>query len=346
MKQHTWRVGEKIAGKRLDQCVLAELEFRYSRTQIQRWLAAGVVRLNGAVVPAHRRVKAGETVVVDLAAAEATRPVRTLMPEPLPLDIVCEDADILVVNKPAGLVTHPAPGNWSGTLMNAVLWHLQQQRSSVVQRPAAAHGVSSGVRRQTQDVTPFDAARRRTQDDTLRPGLIHRLDKDTSGLLLIAKTERAHAALAKQLKALTIQRTYVACVEGSVEFDEGTVDAPLGRHLSDRKRMSVRYLGGRSAVTHYRVLRRVAASSLGPYTVVECRLETGRTHQIRVHMAHLGHPVLGDATYGTTTRGKLPRHYLHAIRLSFQHPITGERVEFHAPAPDDMARFVEERSHG
>ena len=301
-----------MIGKRLDQCVLAELQFRYSRAQIQRWLAAGFVRVQGAVVPAHRRVHAGETIRVDVAAARAAQPVRTLAPEAIPLDVIYEDADVLVVNKPAGLVTHPAPGHWSGTLVNAVLGHLERS-GATLPAPAGAE---------------------------FRPGIVHRLDKDTSGLLLVAKTDRAHLALAKQLKARTMRRTYLACVEGLVALDEGTVDVPIGRHLTDRKRMTVRHLGGRHAVTHYRVLRRAPAAALGPYTVVECRLETGRTHQIRVHMAHLGHPVLGDLTYGKASRAHIPRQLLHAARLTLQHPVSGATLTLEAPAPPEMAPFL------
>lgn len=316
MTQHMWTVGSAQAGKRLDQCVLEELRFRYSRTQIQRWLTAGCVQVNGRITLAHRRVTAGDTVVVDMAKAQALQPVRTLTPEPIPLDVVHEDADLLVVNKPAGLVTHPAPGHWSGTLVNAMLWHLQKSMGSDPQLWS----------------DPI----------SMRPGIVHRLDKDTSGLLIIAKTDRAHHALAKQLKARRIQRTYLACVAGLLEHDEGTINVPVGRHLTDRKRMSVRHLGGKPAVTHYRVIRRVRSSTAGPYTVIECRLETGRTHQIRLHLAHLGHPVLGDATYGTRPQAaQFSRHLLHAARLACEHPVSGERLMLEAPVPADMVSWVE-----
>jgi 23S rRNA pseudouridine1911/1915/1917 synthase len=224
-----------------------------------------------------------------------------LQPEPIPLDIVLEDADLLVVNKPAGLTVHPAPGHPSGTLVNALL--------SAVRDLAGIGG-------------------------ELRPGIVHRLDKDTSGLLVVAKSDAAHRALAAQFKAHTAQRTYLAVVRGRLRRDEGTIAAALGRHPVRRTRIAV-VARGRHAVTHYTVLERFRDA-----TLVACRLETGRTHQIRVHLAHAGHPLLGDPVYGRARAPEIGRQALHAARLEFTHPRTGRRVTCTAPVPEDMARLL------
>ena len=224
-----------------------------------------------------------------------------LRPEAIPLEIVLEDADLLVVNKPAGLTVHPAPGHPSGTLVNALL--------SAVPDLAGIGG-------------------------TVRPGIVHRLDKDTSGLLVVAKSDEAHRALAAQFKAHTAQRTYLAVVRGRMPRDEGTITAALGRHPAHRKRFAV-VPRGRAAVTHYAVLERFRAA-----TLVACRLETGRTHQIRVHLAHSGHPLVGDPVYGRARAPEIARQALHAARLEFMHPRTGRRVTCTAPLPEDMARLL------
>ncbi|MBI2495315.1 MAG: RluA family pseudouridine synthase, partial [Candidatus Omnitrophica bacterium] len=281
---------------------------------------------------------------------------------------------LLVVNKPPGMVTHPAPGHWEGTLVNAVLWHLRQARGSRLEAPGAAEG--SRLKAQGNSLQPRTLNLERFSDQPpasslerplARAGIVHRLDKDTSGLLMVAKTPQVHTALSKQLKARLIRRRYLALVEGHLPLESGTINAPIGRHQTHRKVMTVRHLGGRSAVTHYRVLRRFDGSrleavgsrevtvpralSLEPRaffcTLIEVSLETGRTHQIRVHMAHLGHPILGDPTYGRHPAGfwqslGVNRQLLHAHRLSFQHPVSGRPLTISAPAPEDLARWVGE----
>jgi RluA family pseudouridine synthase len=251
---------------------------------------AGLIRL-------HMRARAGQRVRVELPPPAPTG----LVPEAIPLDVVYEDADLLVVNKPAGLTVHPAPGHPSGTLANALVARVGHLPGS---------------------------------QDALRPGIVHRLDKDTSGLLVVAKTEDAHRSLAAQLRARTVTRTYLALVRGRIERDEGTVRAPVGRHPSHRTRQAVT-ARGRPAATHYAVLERFADA-----TLVACRLETGRTHQIRVHMAHIGHPILGDPVYGRAPASGLHRQALHAARLEFTHPATGLRLVCSAPLPDDIVGIL------
>ncbi len=224
-----------------------------------------------------------------------------LHPEAIPLDVVYEDADLLVVNKPAGMTVHPSPGHSSGTLVNAVL-------ARVPDLP----GIGG----------------------TLRPGIVHRLDKGTSGLLVVAKSDEAQRSLASQLKAHTVVRTYLAIVRGRVRRDAGMISAPVGRHPVHRKRIAVTPRG-REAVTHYTALERFPAA-----TLVACRLETGRTHQIRVHMTHIGHPVLGDPVYGRTRVPEMQRQALHAARLEFTHPRTGRRLTCTAPIPEDFTRLL------
>jgi 23S rRNA pseudouridine1911/1915/1917 synthase len=244
------------------------------------------------------RLRAGQRVQV---LAPATDPL-AVDPEPLPLDVVYEDADVLIVNKPAGLAVHPAPGHPRGTLVNAVL--------------ARVPGLPSS-------------------GGALRPGIVHRLDKDTSGLLVIGKTVDAYRRLTAQLRARTIVRQYLVIVRGTVLDDRGSIVAPVGRDPHHRTRMAV-IPHGRPAVTHYRVRERFAGA-----TLLECRLETGRTHQIRVHLLHLGHPVLGDPVYGRVRVPEMRRQALHAARLEFAHPRTGERLAFTAPPPDDVAALLE-----
>jgi 23S rRNA pseudouridine1911/1915/1917 synthase len=266
-------------------------------------------------------------------------------PQDIPLDVVHEDADVLVVNKPAGLVTHPAPGHWDGTLVNAILWHLQQTGPSA--------GRSDTGRLRDHGSAASAAEPRRALP---RAGIVHRLDKDTSGLLLVAKTETAHHLLSKQLKSRAMHRRYLAVVEGQLSLDTGTVSAAIGRHHVHRKEMAVRHVGGRVAVTHYRALARsivqgpAPADGAGkrvalPCTLVEVSLETGRTHQIRVHMAHLGHPVVGDLTYGRHPAEfwasiGVHRQLLHAYALQCVHPATRKPIQFRAPLPEDFRRWV------
>ena len=332
-------VGRSEAGERLDQYLLRHLPLSVSRGMIQRSILEGAVTVSERPVKAHRRVRAGEVVIarchwlpaplsaVPSGTGRAGATPRYPAAQPIPLDVVYEDAALLVINKPAGLVTHPAPGHWDGTLVNAVLWHLQEGEGSRVHR-----------------VLP-------------RAGIVHRLDKGTSGLLLVAKTEPARFHLSKQLKDRTISRRYLALVEGEVALDQGTIRASIGRHQRHRKRMTVRHLGGRTAVSHYRVLKRFrpqdaakgtvtkGESPLCHYTLLEVSLETGRTHQVRVHVAHLGHPVVGDATYGSRTAGfwaalGISRPLLHAFHLTLRHPTTNQPLTFTVPPPHDMLQWA------
>ena len=304
-------IGVAETGLRLDRYLARRLPAAVSRAMIQRSIRDGRVTVGDRSAKPNQKLRTGSVIVARFDQLGARSRGITLAPQAIPLDVVHEDAELLVVNKPAGLVTHPAPGHWDGTLVNAVLWHLGQR----------ADGVP-------------------------RAGIVHRLDKDTSGLLLVAKTEAAHAALSRQLKARAIRRRYLALVEGHLPLDAGTVDAPIGRHATHRKEMTVRHLGGRAAVTHYRVMRRFSAEGpAAPCTLVEVSLETGRTHQIRVHMAHLGHPVVGDTTYGRHPasfwrEAGVDRQLLHAYHLSLTHPRTGRRLTLTAPAPDDIVQWT------
>jgi 23S rRNA pseudouridine1911/1915/1917 synthase len=302
------RITVDRAGARLDALVAAAFP-DLSRTRVAQLLAAGHVRLNGALPKKSERPAVGAVIEVDVPSPEPTH----VAAEPIPLTIVYQDADLVVVDKPAGLVTHPAPGHRSGTLVNALLHHV---------------GDLSGI------------------GGVLRPGIVHRLDRDTSGLLLVAKHDAAHRALSDALRRREVRRRYIAACWGHLTADAQTVDAPIGRAPNDRRRMAV-VDGGRRAVTHFRRLERWPAADL-----VRAELETGRTHQIRVHLAHIGHPVVGDHTYGpNAVRGisgphrawaaelqrRVSRHFLHAAELALRHPRTGEALRFEAPVPADLA---------
>jgi 23S rRNA pseudouridine1911/1915/1917 synthase len=297
------RVTPERAGRRLD-VLLAELEPALSRAQAQRLIERGDVRVGGQRVKPSHRVRPGEWIEGRVPAPAAA----SLEPEPLALRIVHEDADLIVIDKPAGLVVHPAPGHAQGTLVHALLHHC-----------ADLSGVG-GV---------------------ARPGIVHRLDKGTSGLLVAAKHDRAHRALAAQFRLHSIDREYLALVRGTPRADSGTVDAPIGRHPGDRKRFSTRARTGRSAVTHWRVAQRFAAHSL-----LRVRLETGRTHQIRVHLASIGLPVAGDPVYGGARRSSglpgLGRPALHAALLGFEHPSSGVRLRFESELPEDLVAVIAE----
>ena len=306
MTRLTEEVPFEMAGMRLDQ-VLAELFADYSRSKLQTWVKAGRVQVDGLTLKPKDKLLGGETIALD-AEAEI---VVIAEPESIPLDIIFEDESILIVNKPAGLVVHPAVGNWNGTLLNALLNH--------------------------------DASL-----ETLpRAGIVHRIDKETSGLLMIAKTLQAHNSLTQQLQDRDITREYLAITRGRMTAG-GTVDEPIGRHPTDRKRYAVRE-NGKVAVTHYRVGQRFTR-----HTLVQVKLETGRTHQIRVHLAHIRFPLLGDQIYGG--RFQMPpdcserlekelrsfkRQALHAAKLGLQHPVTDEYCEWEQPLPDDMTRLLE-----
>lgn len=306
MSKLTETVPYELAGSRLDQ-VLAELFSDYSRSKLQTWIRAGRVEINDAVILSPKaKLDGGEEITLD---AEAEVVIESA-PEPIPLDIVFEDDSLLIVNKPAGLVVHPAVGNWHGTLLNALLNH--------------------------------DA----NLETLPRAGIVHRIDKETSGLLMVAKTLQAHNSLTQQLQEREITREYLAVTRGRMTAG-GTVDEPIGRHPTDRKRYTVRE-SGKFAVTHYRVIQRYAH-----HTLVQLMLETGRTHQIRVHMAHIRYPLFGDPVYGG--RFQMPpncgaalekelrgfkRQALHAAKLGLVHPVTEDYLEWEQPLPDDMVRLV------
>ena len=280
-------------GERAD-ALLSRLAPGLTRSAAPKLLERGAATLDGKPVRKNDRPAPGQVVVVRLPDLE---PIG-LIPQNIPLDIVYEDGDVVVVNKPVGLVVHPAPGHPDGTLANALLYHCGSSLSGI--------------------------------NGELRPGIVHRIDRDTSGLIIAAKNDRAHLALAAQLQDHSLARTYEAVAVGGLKEDSGTVDAPIGRHPVDRKKMAVDPKNGRRAVTHWSVLARYPG-----YTHVECRLETGRTHQIRVHLSSIGHPLLGDAVYGAKKPVPgLAGQCLHARRLRFLHPATGEAVELECPLPD------------
>ena len=284
---------------------LAE-QLELSRSAVQRLLEAGAVTLDGKPLRKQDKTQAGAVYEVELPEVKEL----SIEPKELPLDIVYEDADLLVLNKPKGLVVHPAPGHWDDTLVNALMFHCKDSLSGI--------------------------------NGELRPGIVHRIDKDTSGLLIVAKNDFAHQALAEQLQDHSLSRTYEAIVKGGFREDEGTVNAPIGRHPVDRKKMAVTEKNSRPAVTHWRVLER-----LGQYTLVECRLETGRTHQIRVHMAHIRHPLLGDTVYGSP-KPELGQESqcLHARELRFRHPRSGEEITVSCPRPDWFQAVLEKLRGG
>ncbi len=300
--RRTLRVDAAAAGGRLDRW-LAEHVPALSRARLQALIDGGQVRVDGAARKAAHRLRGGEVIEIEIPPP----PPEALAPEAIALDIVYEDAQVLVIDKPAGMVVHPGAGQARGTLAAAVLAHAPQ---------------TAGV------------------GGPRRPGVVHRLDKGTSGLLVIAKTQAAYDALTRQLAARSVGRRYLALVHGRLRLPEGVVDAPLARHPHDRVRMAIARQGkGKRAVTHYRVLERFE-----DFTLVEAILETGRTHQIRVHMASLGHPVYNDDTYGRRPLRRLPIPFeglgLHASVLAFTHPITHERLEFTAPLPPRMERLL------
>lgn len=289
----------ECSGDRIDRFLSGRLS-DISRSYLQKLLKEGHISVNGKTVKASYKVSDGDEVLIRIPESE----VPDILPEDIPLDILYEDDDILVVNKPKGMVVHPAPGHYSHTLVNAVMYHCGDRLSGI-----------NGV---------------------MRPGIVHRIDMDTTGALLICKNDRAHQIMAEALKEHAITRRYHAVVCGNIKEDEGTVDAPIGRHPTDRKKMSTKAPNGRRAVTHYRVLER-----FGNYTYIECELETGRTHQIRVHMASVGHPVLGDPVYGPSRCPfRLQGQTLHAKILGIRHPSSGEYMEFDAPLPEYFSELL------
>lgn len=286
-------VAEEIdAGKRLDKFLSEKIE-DITRSYVAKIIEEGGVTVNGKVVKASYKLKEGDALDINIPEPEELM----VEAEDIPLDVVYEDDDLLVVNKHQGMVVHPAPGNYTGTLVNALLHHCKGELSGI-----------NGV---------------------MRPGIVHRIDKNTSGLLMVAKTNRAHISLAEQIKEHSFSRRYKAIVHGKFKSTEGTVDAPIGRNKKNREKMCVTKENSKNAVTHYKVIEEYADT-----TLVECILETGRTHQIRVHMAHLGHPVMGDDVYGRKNeKFNLNGQLLHAYLVGFVHPVTKEYMEFTAPLP-------------
>ena len=285
------KVTDVDAGKRIDKLLSEQLP-DLTRSAIQHLMQDGCVMISGTPVKKNAKAAVGDEITVELPEPKEV----AIEPENIPLDIVYEDGDIIVVNKPKGMVVHPAPGNWSGTLVNALMYHCGDSLSGI--------------------------------NGEIRPGIVHRIDKDTSGLLVVAKNDRAHQSLAEQIKVHSAGRRYYAVVYGTPREQKGTVNAPIARHPVDRKKMAV-ISGGREAITHYEVLEQYAG-----YSYLTFLLETGRTHQIRVHMAHIGHPIIGDPLYGPTKdKWKLQGQCLHAGELTLTHPATGERMTFQAPLP-------------
>ncbi|MED0660665.1 MULTISPECIES: RluA family pseudouridine synthase [Bacillus] len=289
-------ITEEEQHQRIDK-VLSQWNEDWSRSQVQEWIKEGRVTVNGATVKANYKCEADDRIVVSVPEPE----VLEITPEKMDLDIYYEDRDVIVVNKPRGMVVHPAPGHLSGTLVNGLMAHCKDL---------------SGI------------------NGVLRPGIVHRIDKDTSGLLMAAKNDYAHEKLSQQLSNKTVTRKYKAIVHGVIPHDVGTIDAPIGRDPKDRQKMAV-VDNGKHAVTHFRVLERFSQ-----YSLIECELETGRTHQIRVHMKYIGHPLAGDPKYGPKKTLNIEGQALHAEVLGFIHPRTEEYLEFKAPLPDDFSRIL------
>lgn len=300
MNEFHFHIEEDMEGLRIDKCISTALD-SLSRSYIQKIIKEEAVKVNGSPVKSSYKVKISDEIA--LSVPDAVEP--DILPEDIPLDILYEDADVIVVNKPKGMVVHPAAGHYSGTLVNALLYH--------------CHDSLSGI------------------NGYLRPGIVHRIDKDTTGSLIVCKTDAAHKAIARQLKKHSVTRCYRAICHGVLPKDKGTIDRPIGRSPADRKKMTVLTEGGKRAVTHYEVLQR-----FDKYTYIECTLETGRTHQIRVHMASIGHPILGDPLYSQMNSPfKLEGQTLHAKTLGFIQPRTKEYIEVDAPLPQYFQHLLE-----
>ena len=294
----------EASGDRLDKFLAEAVGESLTRTAAANHIESGAALVNGKIAAKNYKVKAGDSIVLEIPEAAEV----DILPENIPLDIVYEDKDLLVVNKPKGMVVHPAPGHYSGTLVNALMYHCKDSLSGI--------------------------------NGEIRPGIVHRIDKDTSGLLMVAKNDFAHQGLAAQIKEHSFTREYECVVNGAVKED-GTVSAPIGRHKTDRKKMCVTEQNSREAVTHYKVIE-----NLGNYTHLKCILETGRTHQIRVHMSYIGHPIAGDEVYGNGKPKWLCGQCLHAKKIGFVHPATGEYMEFNSELPDYFQKFLQSIRRG
>lgn len=300
MKEFTYKIPLEEEDERIDKWISNALE-SLSRSYIQKLIKEDMVFVNGKPQKASYRVKEDDEIRFQIPDAAGP----DIEAEDIPLSILYEDDDILIVNKPKGMVVHPAPGHYGATLVNAVMFHCKENLSGI-----------GGV---------------------MRPGIVHRIDKDTTGSLIICKNDAAHQNISAQLKAHSITRKYRAIVHGRLTAEEGCIDAPIGRDIKDRKKMAVNEKNGKPAITHYKVLQRFR-----DYTYIECQLETGRTHQIRVHMSSIGHPILGDILYsGYKTRFHLEGQTLHAMTLGVVHPVTGEYLEVEAPLPDYFVHLLE-----
>lgn len=297
---NSWIVEMESDNVRIDRFISEHLD-DVSRSYIQKLIKDGLVKADSKQVKANYKVKTGECIEINIP-----EPVSLdVEPQNIPLDILYEDDDVLLVNKPKDMVVHPSAGHMDGTLVNALLYHCKDSLSSI-----------NGV---------------------MRPGIVHRIDKDTTGVLIICKNDKAHNFIAEQLKVHSITRRYHAIVYNNLKDDTGVINAPIGRHPIDRKKMAINYKNGKDAVTHYRVLER-----FGKYTYVECELETGRTHQIRVHMTSIGHPLLGDEVYGSLKQPfKTQGQVLHAKVFGFIHPSTGEYMEFETPLPEYFKELLD-----
>lgn len=294
-----WEVTEEHHKERIDKYITESMEEDISRSQIQSWIQDGHVLVNDRTVKANYKLNTGDRIQLRVPEPASV----DIAAEAIPLEVAYEDGDVIVINKPRGMVVHPAPGHTSGTVVNALMHHCKDL---------------SGI------------------NGELRPGIVHRIDKDTSGLLMAAKHDKAHASLAAQLKDHSVTRKYIAIVHGNIAHDHGTIDAPIGRDTADRKMYTVTEKNSKHAVTHFLVLER-----FGDYTMVELKLETGRTHQIRVHMKFIGHPLVGDPMYGRSKGMQMDGQALHAAVLGFEHPMTHEYLEFQAPLPADMEHLLE-----
>ncbi|WP_349410434.1 RluA family pseudouridine synthase [Pseudalkalibacillus sp. SCS-8] len=299
MEQVLIKVTESNNRERIDKVIASEQE-ETSRSQVQQWIKENRVKVNGELVKANYKCTDGDEIIIEIPEPEPLE----VIPEQMSLDIVYEDQDLLVVNKPRGMVGHPAPGHMNGTLVNGLMAHCKDL---------------SGI------------------NGVLRPGVVHRIDKDTSGLLVVAKNDMAHKHLGQQMKDKTTTRKYEAIVHGVIPHNKGTIDAPIGRDVHDRQKMAVTDKNSKDAVTHFNVIERFSR-----YTFVECILETGRTHQIRVHMNYIEFPVAGDPKYGPKKTLPIEGQALHAKTLGFIHPRTGEEMQFTSELPDDMSTLLDE----